>query len=377
MKIKEIYDKLLVNEYSNKVMQNLIKKFKEENSNLSNHIISVYIKRFDEIKKSPKVTNKDIMSYSWNDLELIVDKFRKSDTKNTTVEFKNAKPIYKKNGLEVYLANTKRACVYYGTGYNFCISSRGDDNLYHYYRFNDKYDDGSYDNTIYFVFDKTKSNVKNGGKFEDPYHLLVIMIKPIDYNGDLEDREFLVTDADNEGEENMFWDELINLQPKLNGLAGLFKSVEPDNKEVKINNIRHEYNNYLYKLNNKYDGKTQFTTDYFNYSEIDMINPKYLIARLKGLFSKFVMYDKTGHKVIAQDKLKSTTKEEWFEDMVKPYMGDDEEYEDDIDMYEKNLDKFIKIEELNYSDLDKEYLNKLLNLKKEMEREIYLINNTH
>lgn len=65
----------IVLEYSEKIIRQLIDKFKENYPQLDDNTIRHYINRFDAIKQSPRIENKDITQYTWNDLEHTVDSF--------------------------------------------------------------------------------------------------------------------------------------------------------------------------------------------------------------------------------------------------------------------------------------------------------------
>jgi hypothetical protein len=58
-----------INEYSDKFMGNIVDKFKQE----AGQEVESYIKRFKEISKN--LENKDITTYSWNDLKSVVDSY--------------------------------------------------------------------------------------------------------------------------------------------------------------------------------------------------------------------------------------------------------------------------------------------------------------
>jgi hypothetical protein len=147
MKLLEtIYDILLM-EYSEKLIDGLVNKYQESEPNVSKDIFRFYIKRFKDIKDSPNVEEKDITKYTWKELEKVVDKNQKRKIKAGKIDLSSDDPnlIYNNNGIRLYKSNTLESCVKYGTGYRFCISSRGLKNQYHEYRVHKG-------GTIYFVF---------------------------------------------------------------------------------------------------------------------------------------------------------------------------------------------------------------------------------
>jgi len=98
--ITEAQTKRLISElFSQKLVQELIDRFKEENPDLEDNVINSYIDRFQQIKDSAKIQQKDITKYSWNDLEaLIINNQPKPSTKNVN---KEKDIVYNQNGLEV------------------------------------------------------------------------------------------------------------------------------------------------------------------------------------------------------------------------------------------------------------------------------------
>jgi hypothetical protein len=229
--ISEVISSKLILEISEKRILELINKYQNEKPDLSSDFIRQYIDRFEQIKNSPRVTQKDIYQLSWMDLVRIVDASQKKDIKagKMDVSIPDENLIYDKNNIRVYKASNRESCIKYGKGYNFCISARGDGEAYKEY---------SRVGTPYFVFfdNITKDN---------PNHLLVVII----YDEDFEDYLYSVTDAKNEGEEYFSSkDELISSYPQLSSVVNLFTPVEKEKKEVlekKINNIYNDLKNKI------------------------------------------------------------------------------------------------------------------------------------
>lgn len=244
---------LLKEEYTEKIFQQLVDKFKQEVPNEDVSDIEYYIKRFDHIKNGPNITNKDITKYTFDELVNVVVK-----------SVKNLKPksykgdtaldlVYQKDGVEVYVSDEKEKCIKYGDGYNFCISSHGDDNLYSDYR---------YDNygTPYFIFNRNLESSKDEeytdeNVFYDPGHLLVLFIyqksifqKNKHYYQDFVDHEevdektyenmeeyYSISDADNNGEHYYIsFDSIEKNYPWLTGLKDIFKHKDLSDKDKKI-----------------------------------------------------------------------------------------------------------------------------------------------
>ena len=247
--VRPITKRILNELFSQKLVDNLITKFKEQDPGLKDDVVNFYIDRFQQIKDSPKVQNKDITTYSWQELKELVD-YNQPEEPN--IEIQGSDLLYNKEGIKVYLANTKRACVKYGTGYNFCISSRGHDNQYEDYRYNHR-------QTIYFVVDENKSkemHVNKGdgsdflddGKFEDPTHLLVVMVdEPSDVG-----QTYTVYTANNDPvEEKIYykWSDLEDDFPNLYQLEHILVPRGIDYTEEQYVNLKHTYQRKIYGLN--------------------------------------------------------------------------------------------------------------------------------
>ena len=243
---------MVLKEYNEKFLNQITKKFQEEIPDLETDIIRVYINRFVQIKDSPNVKEKDITKYTWRQLESVVDsnqpKRIKTGKMNDGEPSGDSNLIYNENGLRIYLGKTKNACIKYGNGYSFCISSRGEGNLYFDYRHRQK-------GTPYFIFDDTKSSEQDDmGNFIDPDHLLVLFMFEPTYNR--ETFWYTITDADNDGDvEHDDFDtrggiipSVEEMYPRLKGMKELFKPVEMDPKENKIYEIEKKYNSLLVDL---------------------------------------------------------------------------------------------------------------------------------
>jgi len=233
--------------FSQKLVNQLADRFRQEQPDLEDQVINFYINRFQEIKDSPKVQQKDITTYSWTELKELVDYNQPEDI---TIEG-GEELIYDNEYLKIYRTNSKQACVKYGTGYKFCISSRGKDNMYNDFRFGME---GTSPSTIYFVIDEGRTKrQKEDGTFADPLHILIIMAvkKYFEHNGKkLSILKYQVTTANNDGEKTYDYisDIIEQVQPKLHGLEELFKYVEPHPTEKQYKNLTDEYDDKFIKL---------------------------------------------------------------------------------------------------------------------------------
>lgn len=243
--MRGLIKRLIIEGIEDDYKQRLIK----DNPHLGMQMVNHYVNEFKKIKDNLPSDSRDITKYNWKALEDVVDSNQSIERieKTINIDVDNSDVIYNQNNLKVLKANTKQACIKYGTGYGFCISSRGEGNQYYNYRYGDNYNKNDY--SIYFVIDEDKSKgIKNVKplRFTDPTHMLVIMVKGGE-NG------YQVTTADNDGDKYLSWDEIVRLQPKLNSLKSLFKSLEPNKDEKTIYNAKLSFKEFINKWRDKND----------------------------------------------------------------------------------------------------------------------------
>jgi len=352
--------------FSQSLVEKLIEKFKKEKPDLDEKIIQYYIKRFQELKNSPKVKEKDINKYSWKDLEILIDENQPRDY-DKSIKISDSDLIYKKDSLRVYKANTKQACVTYGNGYSFCISARSEYNMYNSYRFDSNY-------SIYFVFDDERPrDILPNGKFKDPLHLLVIMVRY-----DLEDitgfdeynhpqdaptpqLEYQITTANNDGEkETKYFRTIENMQPKLTNRSYLFIPMYPEPYEIKEYELEKEVRKKLqhhalaYTVRTEDESKFGLVYDVNDYNKINQM--------LSG--KKPIIYDgyNNANKImVSQSRMDNMDENKWIK-----MMNDETDSHDENDEYYLTT---VKTRELNFrpefiqylakaSDIISEYLNK-------------------
>ncbi len=214
-------------------------KWKQQVPTLTNNIINSYIEKFDTIRKTrPSAAQHDIDDFNiakgndrydiskynnWKDFEAFVDyvngqiDLEKSKGKKFTDIKVDGKPLVEKNGLEIYYAMDKHACIRYkgDKPYSWCISRSDSSNMYNTYRY--KYNEPSF----YFVKDieATQKEFEHGfdGTFKNPWHFFVIQ--------KTKDGDYIVTNADNNGDATMSWNHILRIQPKLNGMEEYFVNV--------------------------------------------------------------------------------------------------------------------------------------------------------
>ena len=137
-----------LNEYSEGEINKLMTKFKEEADDLEISItddqLKAYIERFDALKNSPKITEKDLRKYSLSKLIKLVTS---SKGVNEPEEEMDITPdvVYDQNGLIIYNGSKEENCLNFGRGESWCIT-RGSFGNY-------RYDDGRKNPTFYLVKD--------------------------------------------------------------------------------------------------------------------------------------------------------------------------------------------------------------------------------
>jgi hypothetical protein len=184
-------------------------KWKQQVPTLTDNIINSYIEKFDTIRKTrPSAAQNDIDDFNiskgndrydiskynnWKDFETFVDyvsgqiDLEKSKGKKFTDIKVDGKPLAEKNGLEIYYAMDKHACIRYkgDKPYSWCVSRSDSSNMYNTYRY--IYNEPSF----YFVKDieATQKEFENGfdGTFKNPWHFFIIQ--------KTKDGDYIVTNA--------------------------------------------------------------------------------------------------------------------------------------------------------------------------------------
>lgn len=241
----------MLNEYGQSLIQTLIQKFKQEEPTLTIPIIKNYIDRFDRIKNN--LQEKDITKYSWKELENTVDGHQpkqriKAGKLDSTVS--DANLLYNQNGVRIYLGKNKKSCIRYGNGYSFCISARGENNMYAQYRIRQK-------GTPYFIFnDKLPT--------DDNRHLMVLFVY---MHGAEQDTRYAVTLATNKPEdedEYQHLEQITRLYPWTKPLENFIDDETKGNVDVEPIEILEDwltesFNFKNYKLRNRTNGGIEDT----------------------------------------------------------------------------------------------------------------------
>jgi hypothetical protein len=312
MKLTETIESIILLEYSRKLVDDLTKKFKEEYSGLKDEIIMSYITKFNDISSKLDVSRRDITKYSWKELETAVDSNRSTRIKagkiDVTAEDSNL--LYNNNGIRLYHGNSKKACIKYGNGYSFCISARGDDNMYDFYR-----KELGEIGTPYFVFNDNLTK-------EDENHVLVIFIFGLedDVEHNPQDMRYTITTALNDGERDYkSINDIINdfpwikevesfIRPK--DISGVEKEMDELQRKCDIERNTIQYNVYKILTNEVIPPKHK---DYEKsiWDSLDIIYTYYpnaydLIMEGKNLYEFYYSLDRYDKSKI-EDKLSNLT----------------------------------------------------------------------
>ena len=119
-------------EYSEGEINRLMDKFKEEaddlNIEISDEQLRKYIERFDQLKNSPKITEKDLRKYPLPKLIKLV-----TSSEGAEVEKEDDTPdvVYSGEGITIWNGAKEGNCINYGSGERWCIT-RGSYSNYRY-----------------------------------------------------------------------------------------------------------------------------------------------------------------------------------------------------------------------------------------------------
>lgn len=248
MKIINVFNELLAENYKTQTV-NFIKQ------GIDADIVKQYIEKFKIIKDKgykelfsdkvdvnvPSNRRGDIDAYKkFSDLEVVVDYVSGQRAVGTAISSEDiqvdGKPVYEDENFEIYFADTPRACIKYKgkLPYSWCIARSDSSNMFFTYRFK------PYEPAFYFVKDKKEfdkefsiTNVLKdiaSGKFKYPYHFFVVQVSKNAQPNDNETDQYIVTSANNDGDKQMSWNDIIKLKPKLANLKEVFKP-KPFTKE--------------------------------------------------------------------------------------------------------------------------------------------------
>ena len=195
-------------EIADRVKQQLRDRFKQNDPNLTDAQINYYLDRWDRFAPSFAPEYRDITRLSFAQVEQLIDNAQtrselKGKAQPEQTFDQNDDLIYDQNGLTIMRGDMREKCIRYGRGYSWCISRQDASNMFYTYRMRKD------EPVFYFVFDKNKPQ-------DDVWHAVVIYVDKY--------RNYYVATANNPGDEQMDWNEILRYQPRLKGLESLFKS---------------------------------------------------------------------------------------------------------------------------------------------------------
>ena len=123
-----------LNEYSEGELKRLMAQFREEaddlNINISDDTLKTYIQRFDAIKNSPKIQEKDLRKYTLSKLIRLVTSSAGAEAPEDE-EDQTPDVVYQDGGITVWNGSKENNCITYGRGEKWCIT-RGSFGNYRY-----------------------------------------------------------------------------------------------------------------------------------------------------------------------------------------------------------------------------------------------------
>ena len=377
----------------------ITEKFRHTNPEVDEDKIREYIKRFDEIKGSPNVKEKDITKYTWDQLvTIIVDNSNKKiKAGKVTDDISKEDLVYQQEGLEIYKGETSEGCIRYGNGYNFCISSRGEDNMYKIYR------NETNKGTPYFIFDKTLTNEPVEDRFDytfkDPKHLIVLIAfygendgieTPDGYtfedgpNNEASEIYYSLTAAGNKGTYYFSdYKSIVDRFPKLSQMKELFQPLDIVPKEMEINSAEYELEQRLVFLNRSYSYRLLTFSTLRDIENVN--NKKILIYVLKGgrtlhqvnspSISKDgkIIYPDASDELLTDEQDVQNFIDKKIEDNKKRNVNNENEKNITVRMNSENY-KIIPRSLLGYSSNFPNYVTKVVKLYKEYKESINDIN---
>lgn len=119
--------------YSEKAIKTFIDKFKEEADDLNIQVtddqLRSYIERFDVLKNSPKITEKDLNNWTLSKLIRLVTSTKGAEAPEEADITPDV--VYNQDGLIIYNGSKEDNCLNYGRGESWCIT-RGSFGNYRY-----------------------------------------------------------------------------------------------------------------------------------------------------------------------------------------------------------------------------------------------------
>lgn len=282
MKLTQIFEQVISEDFKSQakryigqgiepdIVNSYIEKFKHIRDKKFKEMFSPDV----DIEVTPEQRNNIDAYKDFHDLEVLVDYVAgrrqgisnfSPNNKPTEEEIEvTGKPIYKDERFEVFYADTPRACIKYKGKfpYSWCIARSDSSNMFYTYRFK------PYEPAFYFIKDLKATEKEFGiwnmtknvfqGTFKNKYHFFVIQVpKNIDME-DNEQKQYIVSSANNDGDTEMSWNEILKINPKLAPIKGLLEP-KPFTPEERRKNERfkngiddHEFKRLSYEDKRSY-----------------------------------------------------------------------------------------------------------------------------
>lgn len=241
MKLSYIFKELLNEDFKTQTQKFVSQGYEPE-------IVRSYIEKFKYIRDGkyrealnpdlkinvPVEKRFDIDAYpTFNSLETLVDYVSGQRPVKTTMSKQNdievtGDAVYNKGGIEVYYADNPRACIKYkgSLPYSWCVARSDSSNMFYTYRFK------PYEPAFYFVKDVNATQkeladiAKKGsvsGGFTNKYHFFVIQVPKNLNPEDNQTPQYIVTSANNDGDKQMSWNEIVKINRKLAAIKEILK----------------------------------------------------------------------------------------------------------------------------------------------------------
>ena len=191
--------------YSEGAIKKFIEKFREEADDLNIQItdeqLKSYIQRFDVLKNSPKITEKDLNKWSIGQLIRLVTSSKGTDTEEKEDDTPDV--VYNDNGITIWNGSKEGNCITYGQDERWCIT-RGSYSNY-------RYSQGRGYPTFYLAKNTNLSD-------SDKLSFVAIQVRDAD-----EDEKYVYTNRQNSPNESdlMSFSELTSEVPWLRNIPNL------------------------------------------------------------------------------------------------------------------------------------------------------------
>jgi len=206
--------------YSESAVKAFIKKFSEEaddlNISISDAQLRKYIERFDTIKNSPKIAEKDLNKYTIGQLQRLVTSSAGAEAPEDD-EDQTPDVVYQDGGITVWNGSKEGNCITYGRGEKWCIT-RGSFGTYRF--------DASKGYPTFYLAKNT--NISDSDKLS----FVAIQIRDVDD----ENRKYVYTNRQNSPYESspMSFSKLTSEVPWLNdipNIRGILRYIPLNRKE--------------------------------------------------------------------------------------------------------------------------------------------------